>query len=115
MKFDEAPQDSPLHSFALTLRRQVRAHSVALSLFFCLWFACGVALNSHNQYEFNLQQAGVEAIAERGHFYLEGSSVPRLQVRVYYNKDGSPFSDVFEYRNHLYAAKQPGQFMAGAL
>ncbi|HEX7516827.1 MAG TPA: hypothetical protein VF345_06015 [Chthoniobacterales bacterium] len=44
-------------------------------------------------------------MVERGHFYLEGSSSPHLQTK----------GDVFEYRGHKYAAKQPGQFMAGAI
>ena len=35
---------------------------------------------------------------------VEGSPTPELQPR----------GDVFEYQGHLYAAKQPGQFLAGA-
>ena len=52
-----------------------------------------------------LQRLGVEAIVERAHFYVEGLTNSKLQPR----------GDVFEYNGHLYAAKQPGQFMAGAL
>jgi 4-amino-4-deoxy-L-arabinose transferase-like glycosyltransferase len=74
-------------------------------LFLLLWFAYGAAINSSNLLEFNLQQIGVEAMVERGHFYLEGSTSPHLQTR----------GDVFEYKGHKYAAKQPGQFMAGAI
>ena len=74
-------------------------------LFLVLWFAYGAAINSSNLLEFGLQQIGVEAIVERGHFYLEGSTSPNLQTK----------GDVFEYRGHKYAAKQPGQFMAGAV
>ena len=74
-------------------------------LFLVLWLAYGVLINSGNLAEFNLQQIGVEALAERGRFYLEGSRVPELQTR----------DDVFVYGGHEYAAKQPGQFMAGAL
>jgi hypothetical protein len=54
---------------------------------------------------FNLQQMGVEAIVERGVFHVDGSPTPELE----------PGGDVFEHDGHLYAAKQPGQFMAGAL
>jgi hypothetical protein len=54
---------------------------------------------------FDLQQIGVEAMVERHHFYLEGSASPQMH----------PKGDVFEYEGHLYAAKQPGQFMAGAI
>ena len=78
---------------------------VELFLFLTLWLGYGLTLNSSNLSEFNLQQIGVEAIAERGRFDLEGSRVPQLQPR----------GDVFEYGGHKYAAKQPGQFMAGAL
>jgi hypothetical protein len=74
-------------------------------LFLSVWLLYGVLVQSKNQHDFGLQQMGVEAIVERGRFYLEGSPTPELQ----------PLGDVFEYRGHLYAAKQPGQFMAGAL
>ncbi|HEX8501676.1 MAG TPA: hypothetical protein VF659_13915 [Pyrinomonadaceae bacterium] len=76
-------------------------------LFLTLWLAYGVAVNSGNLEAFTLQQAGVEAYVERRQLHLEGSSVPALQVR--------PVVDVFLYEGHLYPAKQPGQFMAGAL
>jgi hypothetical protein len=74
-------------------------------LFFVLWLAYGAAINSSNLVEFDLQQIGVESMVERGHFYLEGSTSPHLQTK----------GDVFEYNGHKYAAKQPGQFMAGAV
>jgi len=76
-------------------------------LFLSLWLAYGVASNSGNLEAFTLQQAGVEAYVKRGHLYLEGSSVPALQVK--------PVVDAFLYEGHVYPAKQPGQFMAGAL
>jgi hypothetical protein len=74
-------------------------------LFISLWLIYGLLINSDNLQAFNLQQMGVEAIAERGHFYLEGSTTPQLQ----------PLGDTFSYSGHTYAAKQPGQFMAGAV
>ncbi len=74
-------------------------------LFLLLWFAYGVAINSANQSGFNLPHIGVEAIVERHQFYLEGSRVPELQ----------PYGDVFLYQGHKYAAKQPGEAMAGAI
>jgi hypothetical protein len=76
-------------------------------LFLSLWLAYGVAVNSGNLEAFRLQQAGVEAYVERGHLYLEGSSVPAFQFK--------PVVDAFLYEGHVYPAKQPGQFMAGAL
>lgn len=75
-------------------------------LFLALWFTYGLLINSGNLNAFALQQAGVEAYVERGHFYLEGSRVPQLQVET--------VIDAFSYRGHIYPAKQPGQFMAGA-
>jgi len=74
-------------------------------LFLLLWFAYGVAINSDNQIGFNLPHIGIEAIVERHQFYLEGSRVPELQ----------PYGDVFLYQGHKYAAKQPGEAMAGAV
>jgi hypothetical protein len=76
-----------------------------LFLFLFFWLTYGFCINASNLREFNLQQMGVEAIVERGHWHVEGSRVPELQ----------PQGDVFEHNGHLYAAKQPGQFMAGAV
>ncbi|HMG74940.1 MAG TPA: hypothetical protein VK582_15675 [Pyrinomonadaceae bacterium] len=92
---------------ARTLWQRLRRPSVArveVVLFLFIWLAYGAAINSDNLVKFNLQQIGVEAIVERHQFYLEGSDVPELQ----------PLGDVFLYQGHKYAAKQPGQFMAGA-
>src|ERR1700752_1120461 len=86
----------------------LRAQAVPLSLFFSLWFVYGIAVNSRNQVEFNLQHAGIEAIVERRHFYLEGSPTPKFQMQVYYYNGGKPFGDVFAHNGHQYAAKQPG-------
>lgn len=77
----------------------------ALLIFLLTWFAYGAVINSSNLAAFDLQQIGVEAMVERHHFYLEGSPSPHMQTK----------GDVFEYRGHKYAAKQPGQFMAGAI
>ena len=77
----------------------------AVLIFLLTWFAYGAAINSSNLIAFDLQQIGVEAMVERHHFYLEGSASPQMQTK----------GDVFKYNGHLYAAKQPGQFMAGAV
>lgn len=76
-------------------------------LFLFLWFAYGLTINSGNLIAFGLQQAGVEAYVERHHLYLEGSQVELLKVR--------PVVDAFRYNDHIYPAKQPGQFLAGAV
>jgi hypothetical protein len=92
----------------------MRKHSIELSLLLFLWFVCGIAVNSRNLLAFNLQQAGVEAIVERRQFALDGSVAPQLQMRAYLDGD-RPFGDVFVYNGRKYGAKQPGQFMAGAI
>lgn len=76
-----------------------------LLLFLGCWLAFGALINARNMQDFNLQHIGIEAITERQQFWLEGSPTPQLQTR----------GDVFQYNNHTYAAKQPGQFMFGAL
>jgi hypothetical protein len=81
--------------------------AVQTLLFLSVWFAYGLTINSGNLTAFGLQQAGVEAYVERHHFYLEGSRVELLKVQ--------PVVDAFLYNGHIYPAKQPGQFMAGAV
>ena len=81
--------------------------AVQIFLFLSVWFAYGLAINSGNLTAFGLQQAGVEAYVERHHLYLEGSRVELLKVQ--------PVVDAFLYHDHIYPAKQPGQFMAGAV
>ncbi|HKS28592.1 MAG TPA: hypothetical protein VJS44_12260 [Pyrinomonadaceae bacterium] len=83
----------------------MKNHRLEILLFLSVWLVCGLTINSRNLEAFALQQMGVEAIVERGTFYLEGSSIRQLQ----------PGGDVFDYDGHKYAAKQPGQFMAGAI
>jgi hypothetical protein len=85
--------------------RLASLHRLEVLLFICLWLGYGAAINSDNLLKFNLQQIGVEAIVERHQFYLEGSNVPELW----------PGGDVFLFDGHKFAAKQPGQAMAGAV
>jgi hypothetical protein len=93
---------------AKSLRQRLGLGPIArleVLLFLCLWLGYGAAINSDNLVKFNLQQIGVEALVERHQFYLEGSSVPELW----------PGGDVFFYQGHKFAAKQPGQSMAGGV
>ncbi len=92
----------------------LRPTLLELSLLLSLWFFYGVLINSRNIEAFNLQHAGVEAIVERRQFSIEGSEQPRFQIKVYFDGE-KPFGDTFLYHGRQYAAKQPGQFMAGAL
>jgi len=92
----------------------LRFSLLELALLLSLWFFYGAIINSRNLEAFNLQHAGVEAIVERRQFSIEGSEQPRFQIKVYFDGD-MPFGDTFLYNGRQYAAKQPGQFMAGAL
>jgi len=92
----------------------MKLHKTELALFLFVWTFCGLLVNSTNLEAFNLQQAGVEAMVERKQFSLEGSPTPQLQIKVYYDGD-KPFGDTFMHNGRQYAAKQPGQFMAGAV
>lgn len=83
----------------------LRRRRTEICLFLGLWIFYGILIDDHDLTSFNLQQMGVEAIVERGVFYVDGSPTPELK----------PGGDLFEHDGHLYAAKQPGQFMAGAL
>lgn len=105
LRNDSAGVQSDPVKTRLTTFGKLSSARLGVLLFLVLWFAYGAAINSSNLLEFDLQQIGVEAMVERGHFYLEGSTSPQLQTK----------GDVFEYRGHKYAAKQPGQFMAGAI
>lgn len=98
--------------FVRTTSRGLRV--LELSLLLSFWFFYGAVINSRNLEAFNLQHAGVEAMVERRQFSLEGSAEPRFQIKVYFDGD-KPFGDTFLYKGRQYAAKQPGQFMAGAV
>lgn len=74
-------------------------------LFCAIFFIYGIFVNSNDQNSYTLQQAGIEAIAERGTLYVDGSPTPKLK------RPG----DVFNHEGHLYAAKQPGQFFIGTI
>ncbi len=83
----------------------IKRISDVLLLFFIFFFFYGLFVNKKDQTSFTLQQAGVEALVERGTLYLEGSSTPELQK----------VGDVFRYNKHKYPAKQPGQFFISAI
>jgi hypothetical protein len=110
---EDATIAQPVSSGVSDKRRRLRLLEVSLFLF--VWSVYGVAINSANLDAFNLQQAGIEAMVERRQFSLEGSATPQFQIKVYYYEDGRPFGDTFMYNGRQYAAKQPGQFMAGAI
>ena len=100
---DVSGQNS-LSQTELRIRQKNLNRKIEIAFFLTLWFAFGAAINSQNLKSFNLQQIGVEAIVERGVFYLENSRTPEMQLG----------GDVFAFENHKYAAKQPGQFFLGA-
>jgi hypothetical protein len=100
------------HARCLLKKRSV--FKVELSLFLFLWCVYGVTMNSGNLTVFNLQQAGVEAIVDRKQLSIDGSASPHLKFRAYTYR-GAPFGDIFLYNGRQFAAKQPGQFMVGAV
>src|SRR5262245_20691805 len=74
-----------------------------LILFFILWLAYGLTINTRNLEDFSLQKSGIEAIVERHQFGVE-------------NLSSWPVGgDVFGYNGHTYTNKQPGQTMAGSV
>jgi hypothetical protein len=77
----------------------------ALLLFLLFWIVYGVTTNVRNGREYNLQQMGVDAIVVHHTFAVGLSPLPILQPR----------GDVFSYRGRILAAKQPGQFVWGAI
>ncbi len=86
-------------------RKFSNRQNIYVLFFLSIWLLYGAMINSGNLREFNLQHTGVEAMVERGVSYLEGSKVKELIIGDV---------DNFEFKGHLYAAKQPGQFLIGA-
>lgn len=84
-----------------------RLHAVRIEIFLFLatWLLFGSFIKSSDLAAYNLQQMGVDAIVEHGTFGLGHSPLPQLQ----------PLGDVFSHGGNLLAAKQPGQFVWGAL
>jgi len=89
----------------------------ALFLFLGVWALYGCVTNLWNQYGYNLMHSGVEALVERGHFYLEGSATPKFASlgRASVEAGRDAHTDVFWRDGHLYPVKQPGMFFIGAL
>lgn len=85
--------------------------------FLMLWFIYGATVNLWDQYGYNLMHAGVEALAERGTFSLQGSETPKFrqleEAEVVPGRDAS--TDVFWKNNNLYPQKHPGMFFLGAI
>lgn len=93
-------------SMCSSFKRFSNRQNIYALFFLAIWLLYGTLINSGNLREFNLQHTGIEAIVERGVFYLEGTKTKELVIGDV---------DNFEYRGHLYTAKQPGQFLIGAL
>jgi len=77
----------------------------AFLLAFGVWLFYGMMIGSNDLRSYTLQHAGVEALVERHTFDVSGSSAPQLK---------NP-GDTFWHRERLLAAKQPGQFVFGAI
>ncbi|HET6372359.1 MAG TPA: glycosyltransferase family 39 protein [Candidatus Polarisedimenticolia bacterium] len=77
----------------------------AALLFLVLWLVYGATITKYDLYDFTLQHAVVEALVERGTFQVGGSANPLLRDA----------GDKFEFEGKWLPAKQPGQFVAGAV
>ncbi len=75
------------------------------ALLLLFWIVYGAATNVRNGREYNLQQMGVDAIVVHHTFAVGLSPLPILQPR----------GDVFSFGGRILAAKQPGQFVWGAI
>ena len=86
-------------------------------LFLLVWGIYGSLTDLWDQYGYNLMHAGVEAFAERGHFFLEGSRTPKfVQIENAPPVVGEQVStDTFRYNGRLYPVKQPGMFLVAAV
>lgn len=88
------PQDSPPP-------RLRTAMLLALSV----WAIVGMTITVDNLRAYTLQHAGVESLVERGTFAVGQSRTAEL----------SSLGDTFEFGGRTFAAKQPGQFVLGAV
>ena len=89
---------------------------VLVLVFLLVWGIYGSLTDLWDQYGYNLMHAGVEAFAERGHFFLEGSRTPKfVQIENTPPVVGEQVStDTFRYKGRLYPVKQPGMFLFAA-
>jgi 4-amino-4-deoxy-L-arabinose transferase-like glycosyltransferase len=85
--------------------RSISVHTAAAVVFVLVWLSYGAAMKRSDLKEYNLQQAGIDAIVEHGTLEVGKSEVPRLRPR----------GDVFRFEGRLLPAKQPGQFVFGAV
>ncbi|MEZ4754694.1 MAG: hypothetical protein R3A13_10380 [Bdellovibrionota bacterium] len=74
-------------------------------LIFFIWLSLVIFINQSDLTAYNLQQAGVEAIVERGTFSLKETETPAFK---------NP-GDSFYHKDWQLPAKQPGQFILGAI
>ena len=77
----------------------------AILLFVLLWLSYGAAIKTSDLKAYGLQQMGIDALVEHGTLEVGKSTNPRLQ----------PKGDVFRFEGRLFPAKQPGQFVIGAI
>lgn len=76
-----------------------------VALFLLCWALAGATTTLPDLRAYTLQQAGVDALVSHRTFTLGHSEVPLLQPR----------GDTFAFDGNVMAAKQPGQFVAGAI
>ena len=82
-----------------------KLHRDYIFVFLILWFTTGLSINLNDQRAFNLQQMGIDAIVSHGTFTLGHS---KLEIMT-------PIGDTFHTPKGILPAKQPGQFVTGAI
>ncbi|OGI20710.1 MAG: hypothetical protein A3B68_09230 [Candidatus Melainabacteria bacterium RIFCSPHIGHO2_02_FULL_34_12] len=66
-------------------------------------------INSNNKTAYGLQPYGIAALAEHGKFYIDTPAFPNV-------KDYQSYTwDAFPYKDHVYLAKPPAQFIFAAI
>ena len=76
-----------------------------LILTLLVWLTLGSLVNVRDQRSFSLQHAGIESLVERGTFDVRSARAPDIKLA----------GDRFSYNGRMLAAKQPGQFVWGAV
>ena len=89
----------------MTFHSLSRLNKDYLFVFLILWLGTGITINLNDQRAFNLQQMGIDAIVSYGTFTLGHSELPILK----------PLGDTFYVKKGIVPAKQPGQFVTGAV
>ena len=80
-------------------------------ILFIFFFGClSLFLNTTNTSAYGLQGLGISSLIEHGHFYIDDPSSPDTKGYL-----SNATWDVFQYNDHIYLNKQPGQFIIAGI